>query len=200
MSASEEAGAGQASIEVDRSAEEEAERVREIARLLLQATALPEALGYTAVDYYRIASQAVFRCHRCGTCCTTGDPIKLKGGDVAKIAWHLKMPLHRAKKKLVVPLGNDYAFKKTRPCRFYDEKSGCKIYAVRPWSCRIFPFLGIYGSPERVVVHPTCPGSMEAAQKLHSAMEGLRGKAASIDPATVRRARDELEEMLEGMV
>jgi len=211
MSASEESARDLAEIEVDLQAEgvktenenekeKEMERVREIARLLLQATALPGTLGYTAVDYYRIASQAVFRCHRCGTCCTTADPIKLRGKDVAKIARHLKMSLQRAKRKLVVRLGDDYAFKRARPCRFYDARSGCKIYAVRPWSCRIFPLLGIYGSPERVVVHPTCPGSVEAARKLHSALEELKGGMGAIDPAAVRRARNELEEMLKEMV
>ena len=51
-------------------------------------------------------------------------------------------------------------FKHIKPCKFFDPSSkGCKIYAARPWSCRIFPFLGIYDSEDKVKMNESCPGS-----------------------------------------
>ncbi|RQW79141.1 MAG: hypothetical protein EHM14_09725, partial [Methanothrix sp.] len=56
-----------------------------IAAMLLKATALPDeqvftelaAAKYTTIDYYRMACHLLFKCKRCGNCCTTGDPIRL---------------------------------------------------------------------------------------------------------------------------
>lgn len=79
-------------------AKESAEATK-IAEILLAATAIPDAqfpeLGlprYTTVDYYRMARHLLFRCKRCGNCCTTGDPIRLRPDDAAAIARHLKIP------------------------------------------------------------------------------------------------------------
>lgn len=177
---------------------------KEIALRLIQATSMkgdPRASDLlvpdlSESDYYHIACHLIFLCHRCGTCCTTGDPIKLRPQDAARIAKHLKLPLNKFQRKYTRSYSDDgevLAFKKVRPCRFYDPlSSGCKIYDVRPWSCRIFPFLGVYGSDDRVVVHPTCPGSMEAARVLTESVAEVRedsGFKPVDDPEIVRAAR-----------
>jgi Fe-S-cluster containining protein len=184
---------------------------REVVLALLQATAKLEGTEkgeFTSVDFYRIACQAVFRCHRCGICCTTGDPIKLKEEDLVKLARHLKTPLQKASKKYTVSLkdasgGEVLAFKNVRPCKFYDPVlRGCKIYPVRPWSCRIFPFLGIYGSADRVVVHSSCPGAVEAAKRLAALVEELRPSVERSPPdhEASRRAREWLSELLDNLI
>jgi Fe-S-cluster containining protein len=123
---------------------------------LLSATSLPDwqvfrdldAPRYTTVDYYRMACHMIFLCQRCGNCCTTED--------VAAIAKSLKIPLNKALKKYTIQdpkKAGVLDFKHILPCKFYDlSAKGCKIYAIRPWSCRIFPFLGIYGSEDQVLV------------------------------------------------
>lgn len=186
----------------------------EIAGRLLQATALsgdirladPTLPGFTSVDYHRIACHLLFRCHRCGTCCTTGDPIKLRQEDLVQIARHLKIPVNRASRKLTVSLSGSeqnkpvLGFKKVRPCKFFDPVArGCKIYSVRPWSCRIFPFLGIYGSEDQVLVHKSCPGSVEAMEVLTAALEEVRSSPEHVpteDPQVVMAARRWFNEQL----
>lgn len=157
-----------------------------IALQLIKATALSDReifteldfVRYTTIDYYRMACHLIFRCSRCGNCCKTGDPIRLRASDAAAIARHLKVPLNKFMKKYAIsdpdrPEVLD--FKHILPCKFYDRTAaGCKIYSVRPWSCRIFPFLGIYGSEDRVVVNESCSGSVEAMRALTAALEELR--------------------------
>ncbi len=188
---------------------------KKIAIQLLCATSLPDgqvfrdlnAPRYTTVDYYRMACHLLFKCQRCGHCCTTGDPIRLRPEDAAAIARHLKIPLNKVLKKYTIPDPNRPGvldFKHILPCKFYDCRAGgCKIYAVRPWSCRIFPFLGIYGSEDRVVVNESCPGSVETMKILAAALEEVRSEvrfdqldSVSYDPKEVRRAKEFLKEAL----
>ena len=158
---------------------------------------------YTTVDYYRMACHLIFRCHRCGTCCTTGDPIRLKPEDASVIARHLKIPLNKAIKKLTIPDPDKPGaldFKHILPCKFYDKKAGgCRIYAARPWSCRIFPFLGVYGSEDQVVVNESCPGSVETMKILTEVLEEVRSDQKNhppYDPEEVRRAKEFLRQAL----
>ncbi len=179
---------------------------RDLAIALLQATSLSdeEAFtdtpmqmpGLTVVDYHRIACRIIFECERCGTCCTTGDPIRLKREDASNLARHLKIPQSKFIKKYTIPdpKGADaLAFKKTVPCKFFDsQEKACKVYAARPWSCRIFPFLGIYGSEGAVKVHESCPGSVKAMKALEEALEEIRSSpefCQSKDLDEIRRAK-----------
>lgn len=184
---------------------------REVALMLLQATSLPDesvfmdrtAAVNTVVDYYRIACHVLFICERCGTCCTTGDPIRLKHDDVERIARRLKIPLGKAVKKYTIPDPDRPGvldFKKILPCKFYDSVTGgCKIYDARPWSCRIFPFIGIYGSEHQVKVHESCPGSVKAVNMLTGALEEIRSDPAftpSFDKETVKIAKQRFKDVL----
>ncbi len=115
---------------------------QKIALLLLKATALTDeqvfreldAPRYTSVDYVRMACHILFNCQRCGTCCTTGDPIRLRQEDAALLAKHLKIPLNKALKKYTIPDPDRPGvlnFKHILPCKFYDPAtSGCKIYTI----------------------------------------------------------------------
>jgi uncharacterized protein len=177
---------------------------KNVALQLLIATSLPDgqvfreldATRYTIVDYYRMACNMIFECQRCGNCCTTGDPIRLRPEDVSQLAKGLKIPLNKALKKYTIKdpqKAGVLNFKHILPCKFYDPSAkGCKIYDVRPWSCRIFPFLGIYGSEDRVVVNESCPGSVQTMKILKEAIESVRPDAEmsnAADPAEVRSAK-----------
>jgi hypothetical protein len=185
---------------------------REVAVMLLQATSLPDEGVFldqtvpmnTVVDYYRIACNVLFVCERCGTCCNTGDPIRLSQDDIVRISRHLKIPLGKAVKKFTVPDPNRSGvldFKKILPCKFYDPVRGvCKIYDARPWSCRIFPFIGIYGSEDHVKVHKSCHGSVKAVKMLTEAVEELRSDPAfspSFDKEMVKRAKQWFKDVLD---
>lgn len=184
---------------------------RTVAIALLKAVSWPDSRvfaslaepRYTTIDYYRMACQLLFRCHRCGTCCSTGDPIRLRQEDVPLLAHHLKIPLNKALKKFTVPdpdRKQSLKFKHILPCKFYDPAAGgCKIYAARPWSCRIFPFLGIYDSEDQVKVHESCPGSVEAMNILTAALEEVRSDPAFSecqDEEEIYRAKEMLRRAL----
>ncbi len=177
---------------------------KNVALRLLSAISLPDgqvfseldAPSYTTVDYYRMACHIIFECRRCGNCCTTGDPIRLRPEDVALLAKSLKIPLNKALKKYTIKdpeKAGVLDFKHILPCKFYDlSAKGCKIYCARPWSCRIFPFLGIYGSEDRVMVNELCPGSVQTMKILKEAIEAVRAEAKmsnAADPAEVRSAK-----------
>lgn len=150
----------------------------------------------TVIDYYKIACHILFVCEMCGTCCITGDPIRLRKEDIIRIARHLKIPQKKAVKKLTVPDPDKPGilnFKKILPCKFYDPiGKRCKIYDARPWSCRIFPFIGIYGSEDHVKVHESCPGSIKAVKTLTAAIDNARSDPAntsSLDREAVKQAK-----------
>ena len=180
---------------------EEMRDQRSVALALLKATSLPDgqvfremdALKYTTIDYYRMACHILFRCKRCGTCCTTGDPIRLRREDAREMARHLKIPLNKFIKKYANPDPDRpevLNFKHILPCKFYDaRREGCKIYSVRPWSCRIFPFLGVYGCEEQVVVKQSCPGSVETMNILTTALETVRMELKECGPFSLEEVR-----------
>ena len=165
----------------------------------------PDQPKYTSADYTRMACHILFCCKRCGTCCTTGDPIRLRPEDAVQLAKHLKIPLNKALKKYTVPdprRAEVLNFKHILPCKFYDKRAeGCKIYSARPWSCRIFPFLGVYGSSRQVVVNPSCPGSVETMTALTEAMEEVRREQQGYSPSReeIRRSKERLRSALESI-
>jgi Fe-S-cluster containining protein len=184
---------------------------REVAIILLRATAQPDKQiytdmsepKYTTVDYYRMACHLLFHCQQCGTCCTTGDPIRLRQEDMAMLAKHLKIPLNKALKKYTIPDPDKPGvldFKHIKPCKFFDPSSkGCKIYRARPRSCRIFPFLGIYGSEDKVKVNESCPGSVETMKVLTLSLEEVRRDyrtTSIVDFDEVKRAKEMLRDAL----
>jgi Fe-S-cluster containining protein len=180
---------------------EEMRDPRSVALALLKAISLSDgqvfremdAPRYTTIDYYRMACHILFQCRRCGSCCTTGDPIRLRREDAREMARHLKIPLNKFIKKYANPDPDRpevLNFKHILPCKFYDaRREGCKIYSVRPWSCRIFPFLGVYGCEEQVVVKQSCPGSVETMNILTTALETVRMELKECGPFSLEEVR-----------
>jgi Fe-S-cluster containining protein len=180
---------------------------------LLQAISIPDSSiffdlakpKYKSIDYYRIASHILFNCKRCGNCCATSYPIKLNYEDIVRIAKYQKIPLNKVIKKYAKPDPEKigiWEFKHVKPCKFYDAKiKACRIYLERPWSCRIFPFLGIYGTEDTISINKSCPGSIETARILTEALRQVSSEmfnfACSNDEA--RKAKEWLRASLEGI-
>jgi Fe-S-cluster containining protein len=186
---------------------------KDVAIILLKATSLPDERiflemnqpRYTTVDYYRMACHLLFKCLRCGTCCTTGNPIRIRTEDAAALARHFKIPLNKAVKKYTASdpdKPGSLVFKHTLPCKFYDaNERGCKLYSLRPWSCRIFPFLGIYGSEDKVKVNESCPGSVETMKVLMASLQEARSDPSilALSPEEIRAAKERLRSVLDAI-
>ena len=184
---------------------------RDVAITLLQATNMsddavffdPNVPRYTPVDYYRIACHILFVCKRCGNCCTTGDPIRLSHADVIQIAKYKKIPISKVIKKYTIPDPNRPGvmnFKHVKPCKFYDDElKSCIIYSARPWSCRIFPFLGIYGIEDKIKIHESCPASLEIAEILPVALKEVYQDKTYCHPDEneVKLAKEKLRAILD---
>ena len=88
------------------------------------------------------ASGIRFQCRRCGACCT-GDPglIRVTREEVRHIARHLECTDEEILSQYIriTPEGLSILEKPDGACQFF-ENSGCRIYRVRPLSCRAFPF------------------------------------------------------------
>ena len=85
---------------------------------------------------------SMFKCHRCGRCCSEikiGDQgLRLSNiKELKSIAEYLNLSNKSIKKLCFTKNGFYYL---PFPCHYFDEKNnGCKIYPVRPTFCRIFP-------------------------------------------------------------
>jgi hypothetical protein len=81
-----------------------------------------------------------FACQRCGACCT-GDPglVWVDGAEAVAIAEFMNCA-SVASAEFLLPRGEGFAIREHPDgrCWFYEE--GCRIYALRPMQCRIYPF------------------------------------------------------------
>ena len=129
-------------------------------------------------DYVRIQAQLDFQCKRCGFCCQVADPIDIYPKDIRRLASYLSISIEEVIEEYTMPHPTEpdlRAFKRTAPCRFYDEgKKGCKIYQARPMVCRCSPFLspgqiGLHG----VEVYEDCPASEESMKRIEKDLDML---------------------------
>jgi len=92
----------------------------------------------------RMPDFSQFACRQCGACCRIAGIVRLKDGDVAKIAARLGMDEDTfiADETDLAPDRRGLVLK-DRPdgaCAMLDESNRCRIYPVRPEKCRTFPY------------------------------------------------------------
>jgi Fe-S-cluster containining protein len=77
-------------------------------------------------------------CQRCGNCCRDRGQIRLKKEELKNIGDAFHIEYKRLKDRLkAVPMG-DGTFVVSQPCPFLRENF-CRIYSVRPGTCRGYP-------------------------------------------------------------
>ena len=103
-----------------------------------------------------------FGCTRCGQCCTGYGYVWVSLGRMRKIAEHLDLSLGAFTRRYVRQVGDRYSLvdRGGQDCVFWDRRSGCEIYPVRPAQCRTFPFWDEHlESPEAWdTLAQVCPG------------------------------------------
>ena len=105
----------------------------------------------------------LFSCQRCGRCCfTPGAGLYLEKEDFESIAAHM------GKKRLQSLCRYDktlQAWILRQPCPFFDSKSGCKIYQIRPQTCTKYPLHPPSPDmPYHLAADAFCPGAREFAK------------------------------------
>lgn len=106
-----------------------------------------------------------FRCQQCGLCCyTPGAGLILEKEDFDKIASKV------GKKKLKSLSRFDKALDVwvlKQPCPFYDhDRKGCKIYEIRPLTCRKYPLHPPLAQlPYNLAVDAFCPAARLLAKE-----------------------------------
>ena len=120
-----------------------------------------------------------FKCQGCGKCCH-GFPgyVWLTSKDIKNIANHLKLPISSFLNQYARNVYGLYSLKELNApsyeCIFFDNKK-CKIYEVRPFQCRSYPFWPQnLSSPEAWEKHikSFCPGA-SASPTIHHSKEEI---------------------------
>jgi Fe-S-cluster containining protein len=81
-----------------------------------------------------------FSCKNCGKCCQGNGFVYLELKNVIDISNYLKIKRDDFIKNFLNCDGDDkyYLGGINKPCPFYENE--CKIYEVRPYQCRCYPF------------------------------------------------------------
>ena len=107
------------------------------------------------------------RCSRCGACCQETEML-LSAEDIERLErkGYSKDFFAQFDEKGYATLRNLQGH-----CIFYDvEKKRCKVRAVRPLGCRIYPV--VYDEEKGIVVDSICPAQNTATEK----QKAKRGK------------------------
>ncbi len=83
-----------------------------------------------------------FACTRCGACCTGEGYVWVTPERIARIAGFLGLEPQAFAARYVRRVGDRLSLieKPNTDCVFWQQDSGCTVYAVRPEQCRSFPF------------------------------------------------------------
>lgn len=127
------------------------------------------------------AHQQVFElidCQQCANCCKTTPPIILPA-DIRRIASFLKISPNQFKMKYTLTdIDGEMSFRKV-PCVFLGEKNLCRIYEVRPTSCREYPHTDAPGFRRKKKLHQAnasiCPAVYHIFLNIDSAIRQSKG-------------------------
>jgi Fe-S-cluster containining protein len=139
----------------------------------------------------------MFRCQKCGACCTGAElggrsGVVLEPSEVDSLAENLGIPRSRFKQDYTSVKGGRRILK--YPCPFYaSESRACRIYAARPQVCRNFPLhapLTASDGTYLLVVPSICPEGKRVAVELLKMRRDVEKSLAGLGPA----AREKIQE------
>lgn len=121
-----------------------------------------------------MAAQLAFKCKRCGRCCKGAMAVMIRPDECRKAAKSLgvsfknfiKLYTERNRRS-----EEGFLLKGTserKPCPFYDETIGCRIYDVRPTVCRLYPCMNIENRQVELHFYTTCPGCVELVEEVYA--------------------------------
>lgn len=113
---------------------------------------------------------SIFKCERCGKCCTRPDPMVPENNFIAYLPSEYEYAKKCLSKDIIKkhfqPL--EFGYKCCYPCPFY-ANSGCSIYKHRPLVCTAYPIDAstFENKTEHLVVDTSCPGALKATRLIY---------------------------------
>jgi hypothetical protein len=103
-----------------------------------------------------------FECKKCGECCYGEGGIRVRRGEIERIARFLKMEPDRFLTQYC-EIRNGRRYVTTGPggfCVFYDKDKACLIHPVKPRPCTLWPFYPALLADEGTwkYAQEACPG------------------------------------------
>ena len=108
-------------------------------------------------------------CLQCGNCCKTASPVFTRT-DAERIAGFLGMKTGKFETTFLKPDHDGDLVPQQIPCPFLNPDYTCRVYEVRPKSCRNYPHTDTKEAWERPVLLAkntiTCPAAFQIVEKI----------------------------------
>lgn len=108
-------------------------------------------------------------CLTCANCCKTSPPI-LNKEDINRLSKHLNISAKQFIKSYVLEDYNGEKTFNTVPCVFLADDNSCKIYELRPESCKRYPHTDEKEYPKRAILNVAntlvCPAAYNILEKI----------------------------------
>ncbi len=130
---------------------------------------LQELMELSVEDLIEVIPKQDRYCYSCGECCKNAPSISFSKEDLAEIAEFF----HLSQKDLLD--GLDIKWREdieqfllpANPCPFLDKNNLCKIYKVRPFSCKSYPIgVSIYRLTEKEGLPLQCPALRDIVSEI----------------------------------
>jgi len=115
-----------------------------------------------------------FDCLQCANCCRNSSPV-FSRTDIRRIADFLDMSSAELEVRYLESDADGDFIPRSKPCPFLDEQNRCRVYEVRPKSCRNFPHTD---QPEAWGRHALMAGNAMACPAAFAIVEKLRQRNA----------------------
>lgn len=110
-----------------------------------------------------------FDCLSCANCCKTARPT-FNRTDIRRIARHMGYTEGELEKAYLQEDAQGDFVPRTMPCPFLESNNDCRIYDVRPASCRSFPHTDVRDAWNRskhmAATAQVCPAAFAIIQRL----------------------------------
>jgi Fe-S-cluster containining protein len=114
--------------------------------------------------YMELAGQYGSECKKCGNCCKSFDNIRLRSSDVARLN-------NLDSGKFVQREGRKYFLSNESGCPYFNGTE-CKIHKIKPFECRMYPFLTI-DEDNPFHIYGSCEASKELLANVMKVHENI---------------------------
>lgn len=135
-----------------------------------------------------------FECTQCGRCCRGPGNVWVEDSEIERLAHATGRSVDDFRKTHVKRSGRRGLVlrqKQNQDCVFWEESSGCQVYASRPRQCRTYPFwkANLRTEYDWQSERRSCPGVGEGSLHAREAIESMLADDGIPDHRNRLRAR-----------